>query len=77
MIAGVLALLRALPELIGLFKQLVGAVGEFVEAHKNAQREEWISKQNQLALEIKELRNDEDRARYAELLANQRAHMPR
>lgn len=76
MFASLLTALQAIPELVGLLKQLVGAVQTMIDSYQKAQTEKWINAGKELAHQIALAKSDEERAELVKKLSNQWNNIP-
>ena len=71
MIASLVAALKAIPEVIGLVKELVGAVQALAASYKRAQEDKWINAGKEIARQIAHAKTDAERADLAKKLSDQ------
>lgn len=68
--------IKALPDLVGLFKDLVGAIKGLVEAYKFAQTEKWVNHGKELAHQIAVAKTDAERAELVKKLRDSWNNLP-
>ncbi len=68
--------MKALPELVGLFKDLVGAIKSLQIAYEQAQTEKWINHGKELAHQIGMAKTDAERAELVKKLRDSWGNLP-
>lgn len=68
--ASLLAALKAIPDLVGLVKDLIGVVNNLVESYKKAQTDKWINEGKELARKIAVAKTDAERAELVKKLSD-------
>lgn len=76
MVASILAALKAIPEVVGLIKQAIGAINALVAAYEKAQQDKWINEGKEIAHAIGLAKTDLERAELVKKLRNQWTNMP-
>jgi hypothetical protein len=74
--AALLGAVKAIPEIVGLVKQLVGAIDSMVSAYKKAQEEKWIAQGKELAKRIALAKTDAERAELVKKLSDSWNSLP-
>lgn len=74
--ASLLAAVKAIPEIVGLIKDAVGAINAMVSAYKKAQEEKWIELGRETAKQIALAKTDAERAELVKKLSRHWNDMP-
>lgn len=70
MVASILAALKAIPEVVGLIKEAVGAINALVASYKKAQSDRWINEGKEIAHAIGLAKTDSERAELVKRLSD-------
>lgn len=70
MLASILSFLKALPEMVGLIKDLSEGVKALNESFKRAQTEKWINHGKEVAKRVSLAKTDKERAKLAKELTD-------
>lgn len=76
MIASFLAALKAIPEVVGLIKELVSAVRAMQAAYQKAQEEKFIERGREIAKQLGQAKTDEERRKLLDRLSDNWNSMP-
>lgn len=76
MFSAIIAALKALPELVGLFRDLNQSIKDYIEKRRTIELENWIQEGNELVANIKRASSDAERLQLAERLSNHIGRTP-
>lgn len=76
MIASIRAALKAIPEIVDLFKEAVGAINALVASYKKAQTDAWTNTGKALARKIALAETDLERAKLVKELSDNWDNQP-
>lgn len=76
MIASIRAALKAIPEIVDLFKEAVGAINALVASYKKAQTDAWNNTGKELARKIALAETDLERAKLVKELSDNWDNQP-
>lgn len=76
MLASILAALKAIPEIVDLFKEAIGAINALVASYKKAQTDAWINTGKELAKKIALAKTDLERAKLVKEISDQWDNQP-
>lgn len=76
MFAAIIAALKALPEMVGLIRDLNQSIKDYFEKKRAIELENWINDSKQLVASIRSAKSDEERQKLAERLADSLGRIP-
>lgn len=76
MMASILAALKALPEIVGLIRELVDGVKVLAAQNQKMQEDKWVYQAKEIALQVAHAKTDEERKELAKKLSDHWLNQP-